>query len=278
MQRRCDRYQKSENEEKTRSRVQKNKYLYDDMNNKIGYEEITNITTDTQIDLSSLNIKNPNREEYQKIKEYKQILTDDNQKEKKEEKQENKPKNFDINQVLEEAKRNRKTEDELEKKRSLNKEEYNVLSNLNKKYLHNKDFTDKDSDELKELIDTITSKTLVNDVKDEEEKELLSELLATTIDIKLEKELSSEDINKLYETNKDKVDGNENEEENLENSFYTHSMELSKEDLMEEDEEETLEEESKNKNIKILIIVLILLSILFVLAYFILKHFGIAFY
>ena len=70
---------------------------------------------------------------------------------------------------------------------------------MNRKYLHNKDFSDQDSDDLKELIDTITSKTLVDDIKDEEEKELLSELLATTIDIKLEQELSEKEINKLYD-------------------------------------------------------------------------------
>ena len=220
MEKRSDRYNQSQDVPQINSRVKKNKNLYDELNSKIGYEEISVANTDTQIDLSSLNLEKPNREDYQKIKEYKTLLKDNSVDKVEIEKKEIKPKVFDINKVLEEAKKNRKEEDELEKKRNLKEEDYNVLSSLNKKYLHKKDFSEKDSDELKELIDTITSKTLVNEIKDEEEKELLSELLATTIDVKLEKELSTAEINSLYENKESSVS-----DENADNSFYTHSME-----------------------------------------------------
>ena len=40
----------------------------DEINNKIGYEEITYFESNTEIDLSALNIENPNRSDYQKIK------------------------------------------------------------------------------------------------------------------------------------------------------------------------------------------------------------------
>ena len=275
MEKRSDRYNQSQDVPQINSRVKKNKYLYDELNSKIGYEEISVANTDTQIDLSSLNLEKPNREDYQKIKEYKTLLKDNSVDKVEIEKKEIKPKVFDINKVLEEAKKNRREEDELEKKRNLKEEDYNVLSSLNKKYLHKKDFSEKDSDELKELIDTITSKTLVNEIKDEEEKELLSELLATTIDVKLEKELSTAEINSLYENKESSVS-----DENADNSFYTHSMELNKDDLIDEPEEDNENNdisERKNNGFKIFTIIIILIILIIVVTYFLLKHFGISF-
>ncbi len=270
MERRSDKYAQGEKH----TRVKKNEHLYDELNSKIGYEEITDIDTETEVDLSSLNLHKPKREDYQKIKEYKDMWLESDKKEKQGIKEENKPKTFDINLVLEEAKKNRVIDDELEKKRKLNGEEYNVLSNLNKKYLNNDDLKEDDSDDLKELINTIASKTLVSD---DEEKELLSELLATTIDIKLESELSKDDINKLYELNDDEKDTNKETDdgEKMDNSFYTHSIELSKKDLLRDDEVDT-DEEPSNK-LKISFLVIIILVVLLMIAYFVLKHFGIAF-
>ena len=176
-----------------------------------------------------------------------------------------------------EAKKNRQV-DELEQKRSIKNEEYDVLNNLNRKYLHQKGFSEDDNEELKELIDTITSKTMVDDIKDEEEKELLSELLATTIDIKLENELSQTQINKIAE---EKV----NDEYDNTDSFYSKSLELSKNDLLEESEtheEETDDnivdyEEAKSKPLKIIFLVLVLLIVVLVVAYFVLQALGIKF-
>jgi hypothetical protein len=292
MEKRQDRYVGDDTTPKKMSRVQKNQSLYNEINNKIGYEEITSFDNGAEIDLSTLTANRPSREEYQKIKDYKNLLEEEPQK--KEEinyKREIKTKTFDINEALEEAKRNRKTEDELEKKRNLAENE-NVLSSLNKKYLHNKDFKEEDSDELKELINTITSKTLVDDIKDEEEKELLSDLLATTIDIKLEQELSTEEINKLYDDKKainDKmneedmdtatIDTDTIDTEKLDNSFFTHSVELRKEDLEddgkdEDDEDEDIDDEENSGIIKIVVVVAIILALILLITYFILHQMG----
>lgn len=277
MERRSDKYNTFEKAPERNSRVEKNRLLYDEMNSKIGYEDITNYEANTHIDLSSLNVKTPNREDYHKIKEYKDILATDFSEEKKEKVEvEYKPKTFDINQVLEEAKKNRKNVDELEKRRNLNDQEYSVLSTLNKKYLHKKDFDEEDSEELKELIDTITSKTLRDEIKDEEEKELLSELLATTIDVKLESELSEEEIRTLYANHKSS-DSETDDDEEMENSFYTKTLELSKDDLLSDDEEEEEEEVKGGNGLKIFIVVLLLIGVLVIVSYFILKHFGIMF-
>lgn len=274
MEMRSNKYDTNDKKVERVSRVQKNRHLYDEMNMKIGYDTVDNYENGSKIDLSSLDVNKTNRGDYQIIKEYKNIFTDTNDNSKNIEDEEEQEKNYDINAVLEEAKKNRKNDDELERKRKLNDEEYNVLSNLNKKYLHKKDFTDEDGEELRELIDTITSKTLAEDIKNESDKELLSDLLATTIDIKLEKELSKEELDKIY--NPIPQDENENT-----NTFYTNSMEINKEDLVEKDDEEKEEEDdlfddiSTTSGVKIFIIVFVILVILSVLAFFILKQSGI---
>lgn len=282
MQKRIDRYSDANEQVETKSsRVNKHHALYDEMNSKIGYEEIPTYSSDMQINLSSLDMDNLNRSDYQKVKEFKDFLDDGNKptptnyKEAKETKR----KNYDINKVLEEAKKNRKA-DELEGKRNLKDDDYNVLNNLNKKYLHQKGFTEEDNEELKELIDTITSKTLVNDIKDEEEKELLSELLATTIDIKLENELSSTQIKELADKN-----GNTSNMDT--NSFYSKSLDLSGSDLFDEEKDEEKEDDEnlekvidieEDRNIfKIIILSVILLAVVLVVSYFILQFLGVSF-
>ncbi len=278
MERRSDRYNSSQNSnELVSSRVNKNKLLYEEVNSKIGYEEITTIDTNDGINLSSLDMDNLKRSDYQKVKDYKDFIDPEEKKEEEKPQEVEKKKNYDINKVLAEAKKNRQV-DELEQKRSIKNEEYDVLNNLNRKYLHQKGFSEDDNEELKELIDTITSKTMVDDIKDEEEKELLSELLATTIDIKLENELSQTQINKIAE---EKV----NDEYDNTDSFYSKSLELSKNDLLEESEtheEETDDnivdyEEAKSKPLKIIFLVLVLLIVVLVVAYFVLQALGIKF-
>ena len=279
MDKRSDRYNDDETTNKVvRSRVAKNTSLYDDINSKISYEEIPTYETNSEINLSSLDMNNLKRSDYQKVKNFKELIdTDDETKEVKQV-SETKAKDYDINKVLEEAKKNRKL-DELEEKRSLKEEDYNVLNNLNKKYLHQQGFTEEDNEELKELIDTITSKTMVDDIKDEEEKELLSELLATTIDIKLESELSKTQIQEL-------ADERLEQESEDTNSFYSKSLDLSNEDLMDDKEAEVeIEKENNNEDLidigeetnigKIIFISIILLIIVLVVVYFILKFLGI---
>ena len=281
MEKRSDRYKEHvENENVPSSRVNRNRLLYDEINSKIGFEEIPTFEVDEEINLSSIDMDNLNRSDYQKVKDFKEIIGVDEKKEEEKPKEEVKSKNSDINKVLEEAKKNRKA-DELENRRSLKEEDYNALNNLNKKYLHQKGFTEEDNEELKELIDTITSKTMVDDIKDEEEKELLSELLATTIDIKLESELSETQIQALAD---EKI---ENEKELVDtNSFYSKSLELSKEDLVSENDATEKEEEDTNildfeeekTNVaKIVFISLVLLIILLLVVYFTLHFLGIKF-
>ena len=278
MDKRSDRYNDSNNENVSRSRVNKNRTLYDEINNKIGIEEIPAYESNEEINLSMLDLDNLKRGDYQKVKDYKELIDEHDSIQEEAPKEEKKKKSYDINKVLEEAKKNRE-KDELEGKRSIKGEDYNILNSLNKKYLYQKGFSEEDTQELKELIDTITSKTMVDDIQDEEEKELLSELLATTIDIKLEKELSKTQIDELVEKQE------ENELEDT-NSFYSKSLELTANDLLSDDEEEKEEkieekeeekEDNEHNTAKIVFISIILLVIIAVVIYFILQVLGVKF-
>lgn len=282
MRSRLDRYNDNNKQQKTISRLSKNKHLYDDLNNKIGFEELVDFNTQTRIELTSIDESKKSRESYQQLKDYQNLISNnDKNQEPIVEKEEERV--FDINSILEEARKNRNEIDELERKRKLKSEEYNVLSDLNKKYLsktneqHEKD----EYEGLEELINTITSKTLATDIKKEEEKEeqdLLSELVATNVDLRVKEPKEYENSNSSEIAVKIEPEDNDDEEDTTEesvvdNSFYTRSMDLSEQDF---DFDEAKERSSSiKKRILIFVVTLILLAIIGVVTYFVLQHFNI---
>ncbi len=255
------------------TRMSKNKYLYDEVNNRIGYEEIEDFSRYGDFELDSENtIKT--REEYQKKMA---VTIDDVGSEPDIVKEE---KVYDINSVLEEAKKNRVVSDELEKKRKLQNAEYSILADLNQKYLSKKEKLDEDLEKegIRELIDTITSKNLAADLKLKEEEyddgaELMSELMATNTslnvlnDINLEEEIAKDILAK-----DDDDDEIVNEDGNLVNSFYTRSMDLTEQDFELRDE---IVNESKEKRKILILVVLIVLVIIAIAGLFILKKINI---
>lgn len=277
MKSRLERYNTSDDKEVAVSRLAKNKHLYDDLNNKIGFEELVDFNTQTRIELTSLNEKRKSRESYQQLKDYKSLIND-NYKEEETIVEEEKEKNFDINSILEEARKNRNEIDEKEKKRKLKSEEYNVLSDLNKKYL-NKEKEDK-YEGLEELINTITSKTLAQDIKNAEENvetdaDLFSDLVATNVDLQVkapeeyEKEtLEDSIVTKLEADAEDTI-----EEKVIDDSFYTRSMDLSEHDF--DFDEENERKSSVKRGVLISLVVIVLIAIILVVGYFTLEHFGI---
>lgn len=276
MKSRLDRYNDNKPKD-TVSRLSKNRNLYDDLNNKIGFEELVNFDTQTRIELTSLNNTRKNRESYHQLKDYQGFIVDDSKEQamqipKEEEKV------FDINSILEEARKNRADTDELEKKRKLKDEEYNILSDLNKKYLSKEKYeTKKDEYEgLEELINTITSKTLVSDIKKEEEKEdvdLLSDLVATSVDLQVRSpyEYEKTETNIVNTEVEEKEEVDDGEKKDIDDSFYTRSMDLSEYDFEEIIEGKT----SVKKVLLIALVVIILLAIIGVVTFFVLQHFGI---
>ena len=297
---RMDRYNET-SAEKRISRSNNNKELYENIGSNTRYTDFSDVVNSNAIDLD--NTKNYNkRENYHKIKEYEDVVY--TPKVKKElddfkylyQEQENKV--YDINSVLEEARKNRYDKDALEEKRKLKNTSYNILASLNieelEKYRQEKKEkmihpTDED---LKELIDTMTSATLAGDIK--AASDLLSDLMATSIMEKIEVDEDDEE-DENFEEETDENDEQEelsyskeildlkklkqieessfNQEEEKSNTkdieFYTRSMDLSDQDFEMDDE---FKEKTMPLGMKIFIL-LIILIVLVAVAYFIYKKY-----
>lgn len=270
MDRRVSKYNKEQAKTSRSSRANKNKYLYDDANKKVGYEGI--------VDLTNLG----------KISFYDQEKQQDIRKTRVEKNQNfndevfiEEEKVYDINSVLEEAKKNRTATEEADKRRKLQDMEYNILNDLNQKYLSKKEKLDENLEKegIRELIDTITSNTLVEDIKEAQEddgKDLMSDLMATNAATALSNEELQEEIAKEILVEEEK---NEPEDYDLSktisdsgkivNSFYTRSMDLSEQDFEIRDE---IKEENKAKRKIILLVILIILILIAIASFFVLKE------
>ena len=202
---RMDRY-KDENP-KTYSRSSKNQELYQNIGNNTRYTSITDVTNANAIDLDNAKSRANTREGYHQIKEFnqniqpvprvKKELEDFNHLYKTRENR-----IYDVNRVLEEARKNRTETDEKEEKRKLKDSSYNIITSLNKEELekYRKEKLNKvyrpDDDEIKELINTITSKTLAGEIDQATSVNLLSDLMATNVLDKVEKPEPEEDEEK----------------------------------------------------------------------------------
>lgn len=254
------------------TRTSKNRYLYDEVNNRIGYEEIEDFSRYGNVELDTAStIKT--REDYKKTL---MTVNDDIKEEQSLNKEE---RIYDINSVLEEARKNRVIPDEIEKKRKLQNAEYSILADLNQKYLSRKEKIEEDLEKegIRELIDTITSKNLASDLNLKEDEEddgadLMSELMATNTslnvlnDIDLEEEIAKDILAK------DDDEDDDITESGLVNSFYTKSMDLTEQDFELKDE---IIEENKAKRKILILIVLIIIVVIAIVGLFILKKINI---
>lgn len=243
---RMDRYK--DNSEETRiSRSDHNKELYESISSNTRYASFTDVTNANAIDLSRE--KNYNRrEDYHQMKEYRDVVpTTRTRKDLDEFKSlyhnhENRV--YDINNVLEEARKNRLEKDALEEKRKLKNTSYNILASLNPEELEKyraekKDKTIRaDDEDLRELIDTITSATLAGDIK--AASELLGDLMATSIMEKIDETMDSElpeedststEVVPAPEDIPDEIKEQEEEKVEKEDSDETYKEALSKEIL-----------------------------------------------
>ena len=94
----------------------------------------------------------------------------------------------DINSFKKKAKEQRKDKDALEEKRKLKNTNYNILASINPEELeeYRKEKMKRvlwlrEEDSLKELINTIASKTLAGEISKETGVDLLSDLMATEL-------------------------------------------------------------------------------------------------
>ena len=160
--RRMDRYQEDEN---TAKRIDKNQELYRNFASNNIYTNVTDVTNANAYELKKNSSQTrTSREDYQQMQKYqtapqqthtKKELEDFNYLYKKKE-----SKIYDINSVLEQARKN-KEKDTKEEKRKLKNNSYNILTSLDKEALEkyreekkNRVITPEE-EEIRELIDTI---------------------------------------------------------------------------------------------------------------------------
>ena len=299
--RRMDRYSENTNTSAS-SRINKNQELYQNFSTNSIYTNITDVTNANAYEINNNRTSHTTREEYQNLRKFQDVEPLPRSKKELEDvnylyqRKENKV--YDINSVLEEARKN-KEKDALEEKRKLKNNAYNILSGSNKKKLEEyreekkKRLTTPEEEEIRELIDTIASKTLAGEIDKETSVDLLSDLMATNVldkvdpqkvdeptitevvevteevvkddDEKIDEKLSlskeildKEQVKKLNDTTTGNLSIKE-QFEKKDNDFYTRSMDLSDKDF-------NLSDDFKDKQLPLIVKILIFLLVIAVVA------------
>lgn len=273
---------KSDDTKELSSRVNKNNSLYEEIKNSDlsrvkSNDNVRVLESDGKtIDLTKIRKYLEENKRIDNTNKRRVIVPDDIKEE--ENKSEN-IKDYDINSVLENAKKDREIDYDRERYKKLKTEEYDILERLNKYEKEEIKFEKEDfNTEEKTLIDLINTVTIHKG-----EVNLLEDLLTgddeKTLPIEEERELSKSNINvgrtseipiinQVEDTNeierlertKELVNLKEKTME-LDNSFYTSSMNFSKEDFEGFDELE----KSVKKN-SLLTVFLLIILIIFIIA------------
>lgn len=301
--RRMDRYNENTNTPGS-SRINKNQELYQNFSSNAIYTNITDVTNANAYEINNTKTSHTTREEYQNLRKFQDVEPLPKSKKDLEDvnylyqRKENKV--YDINSVLEEARKN-KEKDALEEKRKLKNNAYNILSGKNKEALEKyreekkKRLTTPEEEEIRELIDTIASKTLAGEIDKATSVDLLSDLMATnvldTVDpqkveekeptlieevvevtekivpaeeqidekLSLSKEILDKEVEEINDkSNTEKISPKE-QFENKDNDFYTRSMDLSDKDF-------NFNEDFKDKQLPLIVKILIFLLVIAVVA------------
>ena len=256
---------------KASSRTLKNQNLYQDLKDYTNLKEEILIEPVIEIDLNKKEIRREVKHQDIINKNIMSPLYNDEKKE------------YDINKVLTNAKENRKDIDELEDKRHLKKDEYNIAKNIDlkklDKYKKNKDgLNNSEQEELKELINTIYSNNLKEEIKKKEnennkdiekdnDNDLFSDLIADIDETIIDEDMAG----KILE--EEKI-SKTNELKNVDDSFFTTSLGLNVDDFVDNDNVDDMdtsfvEEKDPKRIIIISSVVLFVLLVLGILCYFI---------
>lgn len=270
---RMERYDKNNNT--SSSRLSKNKDLYENLYTSSSYAEFTDINSSNVIDLSK-NTSNQlgRREQYQKSRNFSTTIendrdSDDYQLPSYQYSQfpSLDSKEYDINKILNQAKQTRGEVDNLERKRKLRTTEYNILSDLTEEKLkehrakQRQVLTEEEKEELEDLVNTITSKTMRQEI----DSELFGDLMPSKLDETVISSSLAEEINTSNIDVSNTVDNDEESDTSkLDPSFFTKSMDLSKEDLVSslDDDSFTDKHDSQSTILKVIVAILIVAIII----------------
>ena len=264
---RMEKYYKNNSNVKKRS--QKNVDLYHNIYSEGEYSNIEGIATidkNNEIDITKLKNTINNRETYKKQKEYRKLRKTEEEKPiTTNDFVEKEVKNYDIRDILTKAKDKMPVSDSP---RSLDNTNYNILKNL--KLNNDKDksekYKDYEEDELKELINTITNTSMLNEMND---KELGLNML--NLDDTNDRLEASKSVKQLLDQAR-KYQENDKTNTKMDNSFFTSSLNFSKEDF--EDAEEYIKQKKSKrifKKIFVFIGLLILTTAIIVGVYYLIK-------
>ena len=253
---RMERYDNS-NRSTVRSRTEKNQDLYNDLGRLEKYTTLTDVSKIEAVELNAAKKNYRTREGYHSLKDY--DIDIEKPKERKDLDEFNflyndEHKTYDINKVLEEAKELRER-DSLEKKRKLHNEKYNILESSEEDLEKFKEETKlrhkpiENEEELEELIHTITSKELREEIDKKEAESndnnsLLSDLMATNVNEEVLKPIATKIEDSKVEEDTKKLDKVKEKtmslKDEIDKSFYTKSLDLSEEDFISDDDEEEI--------------------------------------
>ena len=272
---RMERYYHADSEIKQRTR--RNQELYKKIYEGGEYtniEGIASIGSTNEIDISKIKQMLQNREDYKREKKYRGIIPKEESIEIPIIEEPDEDRNYDIRDVLNKAKVERTDSDN--KQRSLRNTQYNILKSLqmdeDKNYTKYSDL-EKEEDELKELINTITSTSMLNKMND---RDLCLDLFQ---DLKSSDNTmvgTSSSIQSLLKEEKEryKQEKEEDDDEKLEmdKSFYTSSLGFGEDDF--EDLQEMKHTMKKHslmmKIVLFLLFVIIITAVIFVVMNYVL--------
>ena len=228
-----------EDKELATGRSNRNKSLYDqiqDLDSYTNIEGVATIDNINEIDISRVKKMLNNRENYKKERELRTILKDDEVKEEKEEVVIEEEKNYDINDVLNQLKKNN-TEGQ-ENYRKLDEDSYKELRDISKK-VANSNIIEKEKLELQELAD-------------EDDVGLFDDLKSDTV------VGDASSIKKILEEEKQM-----SSTQNMDSSIYTTNFGLTKKDF--EDLKDLNKKVTRSNNT--ILIFLIVLTIIMIIAF-----------
>lgn len=251
---RMERYNQSSDTAPKRS--EKNVVLYEKIYDTPEYSNIEGIATmerTNEIDITKLKKTLQNREQYQRGRDYQNLITrkEEPKKEVTEIKYQPEERNYDIRDILNKAKTNQPNP-ESAKYRTLKNTNYNVLKSLN---INNKQPI---KENLHDIIDTITNTSLLHKINDKDlSLDLLDDLRSegnTTIG-------SKDAIREILEQAKqEELKQKKEEHKEIDKSFYTSSLSFNDSDF-----EQLLDINHNLKRNNILIKVLLVVFGIFVL-------------
>ena len=274
------------------SRTTKNQQLYKDVYSNKTYTEFTSMDKDNVIELNTgttepisrrsntsrtrmfyedMKNRNSNKDIVNMNSSYQRIL------------EEQSDRSYNINDILEHARKNRTDLNEEERKRKIKSAEYSILSDLSKEKLKEyqerkeKGITKYEEENIEELIHTITSNSLRQRIDDQLLEDLLPQNDSDTLISKtLLEEIENGKVDDIDDDTKDQSSNTSEIEKGLDKSFYTRSMDLKKEDLIvpeNEEENDTSFEEEKEGPLKIVVGILLILIVLGIVGFIFYKYF-----